>query len=140
MSESTPQAERTESKTYASVAGVSGGTVLVGFANSLAQDNPGRLCLLLAAPTVSISLSLFWLWCQTAIVNYWLDRKIRALTVRAIAQFREAFGNPNISEQQRELINNSIQALEFELGDRDVKLIRALTPVTAADFSKAQAD
>ena len=68
------------SKTGAGAAGVGGGTVLVAIASSMKDSNPLKQWLLLAAPSLSVFLSVVWLWLGTKFSNYLDDKEL--LTVR----------------------------------------------------------
>jgi hypothetical protein len=124
-----------ESKAGAGAAGIGGGTLLVTLANSLPNESRIKFWLILISPSVSVVLSVIWLWAQVEIANYMQDRKLRSLVKSIKTTLQDALNNPNTSEDHRNVIRKKLEEVEIIIADRELGKIRSLTPIT---FSEAQ--
>jgi hypothetical protein len=129
-----------ESKAGAGAAGISGGTFLVALANSLPEGSRAKFWLTLIAPSVSVVLSVMWLWAQVEIANYMQDRKLKSLVSDAKSNLQEALNNPNTSEEHRNVIRKKLEEIELIVADRELGRIKSLSPISLSDVRKSQSE
>src|ERR1700733_11503286 len=103
----------TESRVGAGTAGAGGGTLLVVIANYLREGHPLKSWLLLAAPSMSVSLSALWLWLQLRLAHYLRDREANSLIESAKRQLEEALQNRETSPEHRAIIRQKLEMLEL---------------------------
>ncbi len=126
------------SKVGAIAAGAGGGTLLVVLANALPEGSQWKHTLVLVAPSISVTLSVIWLWVQKEIVCYIRNRKVLAVANRVKSRLLEALANQNTSEEHRLIIQQRLENLELMLADRDLKLIASLIDEIDKDVAKLE--
>lgn len=124
----------TASKAGAGVAGAGGGTLLIVVAKLLPEGHFLKSILPLAAPSIAVTLSALWLWLQVEIINYWRDKRLKTLAMRAKLLLEEALKNPNTTEKHREMIRAKLEELEILITERELSRIKALSAVVALDL------
>lgn len=122
----------------ASAAGAGSGTLLVAFAGTLKDGNPLKYWIPLLAPSVSVTVGVIWLWCQTEIANYVQSRKIAALVLRTRELLERGMKNPSTTDKHRQAIRRRYEELELLLADRDLHTIKSLVPLTTEDVQRMQ--
>lgn len=111
-------------------AGVSGGTALVVFANSLPESNALKPWLLLAAPSLSIVVAVVWDWLQRRIADYARELEFRIVLRSARKRLTEQLKNNALKPDQRSRIETYLADLELMDASRQYQKVRALEIVT----------
>lgn len=100
-------------KAGAGAAGAGSGTLLVLLANNLPDKSPWKSWLVLLAPSLSIGISVLYVWIRKAVDEYLEARKIERFVREAKATLQEALNNPNTSEAHRRKLRGQLEELEL---------------------------
>ena len=101
MNNQTPPPETKSSKVEAGAAGISGGTLLIIFANNLSDENPLaplKSWLIHIAPSVSVLTGVLWSMARNRIDDYFQNRKIKRLDVELQETVQDIVNSPFASE------------------------------------------
>lgn len=128
MPNQSTQAKSKSSRVGAGAAGAGGGTLLVMVAQTLSDSNPIKSIVLLLAPSLSVGMSIFILWVQKEISDYWKIKKMKSIASATKDTLRDALNNPLTSDEHKTAIRIRLEELELLLADEHMKTIRALSP------------
>lgn len=114
MDNSTSSSQNIEktSSTPATVAGASGGTLLVVLAQNLPDDNPFKSWLIILAPAATIAIVAVWKWATKKIVNHWKTKKIEDLKQKIRADIMRTLTNPHFPDAHKEELKRKLAQLE----------------------------
>jgi len=107
-------AERhSNSDTASRIAGISGGTGIVGLVALIPEDYHGlKQALTYLSPTASIVIAILWSWGSGLLVS-WLDQLQFDQSLRRVRELRDQIlANPHSSEQHRTRAQENVEALE----------------------------
>jgi len=126
MRKNSKQNSTTQSNIGAGAAGVGGGTLLILLVRNLPDDNVWKSWLLILAPTLSIGLSVLWLWLRKKIIEYISTKEFKNAMSQAKATLQEALQNPSTSESHKEQLCKDLERLERIAVDSQLQRVKAL--------------
>ncbi len=124
------------SKTDAGIAGAGGGTLVAVIANQFPDTNVAKSILQYASPSISILLSVLWIWLQVKIANYIRDIEVARLINKTRKKLRERIEDNNISEEHRHKLRKELENLDSIDINRFKSKIKELTIITEEDINK----
>ena len=110
MSGKNTHTKKPASNLGAGAAGASGGTVLVLLAQNLPEKNPFKSWLVISAPSVSLALSVCWVWMKKYGVEYMKRRHIE----KQKEILAKAIQNPITSPEHHEALRKKYEQVEME--------------------------
>lgn len=121
---SAPRKKPSSGKAGAGAAGAGSGTLLILLANNLPDKNPWKSWLVLLAPTLSVGISVLYVWIRKALDEYLGARKIERFVRDAKATLQEGLNNPNTSEAHRRKLRGQLEELELLVVNAKIQRVR----------------
>jgi len=112
--------------TSASIAGASGGTLLVLLANNLSESYPLKSWLVIIAPSVSIVLSLFWKYLSRKTNAYFKGKKVEKSKVLLQKKIQAALDNGLISQKEAAILKRKMIEIELQSIDHLANKIKSI--------------
>lgn len=112
--------------TSASIAGASGGTLLVLLANNLSESYPLKSWLVIVAPSVSIVLSLFWKFISKKTITYFKGKKVEKSKILLQKKIQAALNNGLISEEEASILKRKMIEIELQSIDNLANKIKSI--------------
>jgi hypothetical protein len=122
------------SKAGAGAAGVGGGTVLVAIANSMKDSNPLKSWLLLAAPSLSVFLSVVWLWLSAKFSNYLDDKELLSERDKLRKIIQEGMKSPSITEEHHKYLQKELEEIDVFVISRYKERMKYTRMISESDF------
>lgn len=110
----------------ASIAGASGGTLLVLLANNLSESYPLKSWLVIIAPSVSIVLSLFWKYISRKTNAYFKGKKVEKSKVLLQRKIQAALDNGLISPKEAAILKRKMIEIELQSIDHLANKIKSI--------------
>jgi hypothetical protein len=110
----------------ASIAGASGGTLLVLLANNLSESYPLKSWLVIIAPSVSIVLSLFWKYLSKQTNAYFTRKKVEKSKVLLQRKIQAALDNGLISPKEAAILKRKMIEIELQSIDNLANKIKSI--------------
>ena len=111
-------------KAGAGAAGAGSGTLLVLLANNLPDRSPWKSWLVLVAPSLSIGITVLYVWIRKAVDEYLDKRKIERFVREAKTTLQEGLNNPNTSDAHRRKLRTQLEELELLLVEASIQKVR----------------
>lgn len=112
--------------TSASIAGASGGTLLVLLANNLSESYPLKSWLVIIAPSVSIVLSLFWKYISKKTNAYFKLKKVEKSKILLQRKIDAALHNGLISHEEAMVLKRKMIEIELQSIDNLANKIKSI--------------
>jgi hypothetical protein len=112
--------------TSASIAGASGGTLLVLLANNLSESYPLKSWLVIIAPSVSIVLSLFWKFLSKKTNTYFKGKKVEKSKTLLQKKIQAALNNGLISQEEAIVLKRKMIEIELQSIDNLANKIKSI--------------
>jgi len=112
--------------TSASIAGASGGTLLVLLANNLSESYPLKSWLVIIAPSVSIVLSLFWKFISKKTNTYFKGKKVEKSKILLQKKIQAALNNGLISQEEAIVLKRKMIEIELQSIDNLANKIKSI--------------
>lgn len=112
--------------TSASIAGASGGTLLVLLANNLSESYPLKSWLVIIAPSVSIVLSLFWKFISKKTNTYFKGKKVEKSKILLQKKIQAALNNGLISPEEAIVLKRKMIEIELQSIDNLANKIKSI--------------
>lgn len=112
--------------TSASIAGASGGTLLVLLANNLPESYPLKSWLVIIAPSVSIVLSLFWKFLSKKTNTYFKGKKVEKSKTLLQKKIQAALNNGLISQEEAIVLKRKMIEIELQSIDNLANKIKSI--------------
>lgn len=112
--------------TSASIAGASGGTLLVLLANNLPESYPLKSWLVIIAPSVSIVLSLFWKFISKKTNTYFKGKKVEKSKTLLQKKIQAALNNGLISQEEAIVLKRKMIEIELQSIDNLANKIKSI--------------
>jgi hypothetical protein len=112
--------------TSASIAGASGGTLLVLLANNLSESYPLKSWLVIIAPSVSIVLSLFWKFISKKTNTYFKGKKVEKSKTLLQKKIQAALNNGLISQEEAIVLKRKMIEIELQSIDNLANKIKSI--------------
>ncbi|SEW19065.1 hypothetical protein SAMN05428988_2935 [Chitinophaga sp. YR573] len=112
--------------TSASIAGASGGTLLVLLANNLPESYPLKSWLVIIAPSVSIVLSLFWKFLSKKTNIYFKGKKVEKSKTLLQKKIQAALNNGLISQEEAIVLKRKMIEIELQSIDNLANKIKSI--------------
>jgi hypothetical protein len=112
--------------TSASIAGASGGTLLVLLANNLSESYPLKSWLVIIAPSVSIVLSLFWKFISKKTNTYFKGKKVEKSKMLLQKKIQAALNNGLISQEEAIVLKRKMIEIELQSIDNLANKIKSI--------------
>jgi hypothetical protein len=125
LSAPAPNAQQPNS-TSASIAGASGGTLLVLLANNLSESYPLKSWLVIIAPSVSIVLSLFWKYLSRKTNAYFKGKKVEKSKILLQRKIQAALDNGLISPKEAAILKRKMIEIELQSIDHLANKIKSI--------------
>jgi hypothetical protein len=110
----------------ASIAGASGGTLLVLLANNLSESYPLKSWLVIIAPSVSIVLSLFWKYISGKTNAYFKGKKVEKSKILLQRKIQAALDNGLISPKEAAILKRKMIEIELQSIDHLANKIKSI--------------
>lgn len=110
----------------ASIAGASGGTLLVLLANNLPESYPLKSWLVIIAPSVSIVLSLFWKYISRKTNAYFKGKKVEKSKILLQRKIQAALDNGLISQKEAATLKRKMIEIELQSIDNLANKIKSI--------------
>ena len=129
--------EADRSRGSAGLAGAGGGTLVAVVANELPDSSFLKVPLLYCAPSISLVLTLVWVWLQVRIASYFREREVRNLIEDLRTEIERKLQDPDISEDIRAQLQKELDDLNLISVQRLKERLQSLNVITAEDFSES---
>lgn len=126
LSAPAPNIQQPTNSTSASIAGASGGTLLVLLANNLSESYPLKSWLVIIAPSVSIVLSLFWKYISRKTNAYFKGKKVEKSKVLLQKKIQAALDNGLISPKEAAILKRKMIEIELQSIDHLANKIKSI--------------
>ena len=126
LSTPAPNIQQPNNNTSASIAGASGGTLLVLLANNLPESYPLKSWLVIIAPSVSIVLSLFWKYISKKADVYFKGKKVEKSKILLQRRIQAALNNGMISPEEAIVLKRKMIEIELQSIDNLANKIKSI--------------
>jgi hypothetical protein len=126
LSTPAPNIQQPNNNTSASIAGASGGTLLVLLANNLPESYPLKSWLVIIAPSVSIVLSLFWKFISKKADVYFKGKKVEKSKILLQRRIQAALNNGMISPEEAIVLKRKMIEIELQSIDNLANKIKSI--------------
>jgi hypothetical protein len=130
---------RRDKETQATVAGISGGTLLIGLSTLFPANSWERIALAAIAPGATIALRLVWLVAVTAAINYVQRQKVRRLVKHVRRMIEASLASPDIRPAHRLALVKQVEQLNLMLINRDIMAIQGTQELGLEEVQKLEA-
>lgn len=124
------------SRSNAGLAGAGGGTLVAVIANELPEGNLLKVPLIYCAPSISLILTMVWVWLQVRIASYFREREVKNLVEDLRNELASKLRDPDISEDTRDQLQKELEELNLISVQRLKERLQSLNVITAEDFSQ----
>ena len=124
------------SRSNAGLAGAGGGTLVAVIANELPESNLLKVPLIYCAPSISLILTMIWVWLQVRIASYFREREVKNLVEDLRNELETKLKDPNLSEDSRAQLQKELEELNLISVQRLKERLQSLNVITAEDFSQ----
>lgn len=124
------------SRSNAGLAGAGGGTLVAVIANELPEGNLLKVPLIYCAPSISLILTMIWVWLQVRIASYFREREVKTLIEALRNELETKLRDPEISADIRAQLQKELEELNLISVQRLKERLQSLNVITADDFSQ----
>jgi hypothetical protein len=106
----------------AGIAGAGGGTLLILIADTIPESWGVKPFLIYLAPTISIVLSVFWLWIKKRYADYNRNKKLDL----ALKELEKFMNDPATSQDHKEQLRRSREQIQLAVVTKRMKDVEKL--------------
>lgn len=125
-----------QSRNSAGLAGAGGGTLVAVVANELPDGNFLKVPLIYCAPSISLILTLSWVWLQVRVASYFREREVKNLVENLKVELETKLKERDLPDELRLQFEKELNELKLISVQRLKKRLQSLDVITAKDFSK----